>query len=174
MLLYPILREHSEPLALGYVGLRVAELAAILHYMAVPLLVIGLGGGSSEGAPRSSASPHLGSLLRAQHDATNMIVYLIVGVAGCVLVPLLYRSKLVPRPITVLGGLGYPVMLVGTVLHLFGLIDMLQGAGTLVAIPVGRFELILPVWLLARGFTISPAPERPTVRRSADESVQST
>lgn len=38
VLLFPLLKRHSEPLALAYVGFRLAELAAILIYLAAPLL----------------------------------------------------------------------------------------------------------------------------------------
>jgi hypothetical protein len=66
---------------------------------------------------------------------------------------LLYRSKLVPRPLAVLGLIGYPVLLAGAVLAMFGVIDVTQGAGMLAMLPGGLFELILPIWLLAKGFS---------------------
>jgi hypothetical protein len=60
---FPLLRRESEPLALAYVGLRVAELAAILLYLATPLLVIKLGDGLRDGSVDASASQPLGALL---------------------------------------------------------------------------------------------------------------
>jgi hypothetical protein len=33
-------------------------------------------------------------------------------------------------------------------------VDVTQGAGLLAVVPGGLFELILPIWLLAKGFTI--------------------
>ena len=44
----------------------------------------------------------------------------------------------------------------------FGLIDVaLGGNGTIFALPVTTFEIILlPFWLLFRGFKASEAPER--------------
>jgi hypothetical protein len=150
-----LLRHHNEPLALGYVGLRVGELAAILLYLATPLLVITLGDGLSDGTVEPSASQPLGSLLQAQYDVAIVMVYLFTSVAGGILAFLLYRTRLIPRSIAVLGVIGYPVLFVGTVLDMFRVAVVTQGAGILAVVPGGLFELILPIWLLAKGFTTS-------------------
>jgi hypothetical protein len=47
------------------------------------------------------------------------------------------------------------VLLVGAVLDMFSLTDVTQGVGLLAVVPGGLFELILPIWLLAKGFTTS-------------------
>jgi hypothetical protein len=80
-------------------------------------------------------------------------VYLFTGASGGIFAFLLYRSRLVPRPLAVLGLIGYPVLLAGAVLAMFGVTDVTQGAGLLAVVPGGLFELILPIWLLAKGFS---------------------
>lgn len=152
VLLYPVLRPHSEPLALGYVGLRVAELAAILLYLAVPLLVTVLGDGLAAGTVEAGDASPLVASLDAQYDVAVVMVYLFTSTAGTVLAVALHRSGLVPRPLALLGLVGYPVLLVGSVLHVFGLTDVTRGAGLLAVAPGGLFELVLPIWLLGRGF----------------------
>lgn len=154
VLLYPLLKGYSEPLALGYVGLRVAELVACLFLLAVPLLVIALGDRLRDGTVDASASQPLGSLLQAQHDVAIVMVYLITSVAGGILAFLLYQTRLIPRWLAVLGVIAYPVLFVGAVLDMFDVVDVTQGAGLLAVVPGGLFELILPIWLLAKGFTI--------------------
>jgi hypothetical protein len=156
VLLYPLLKRYSEPLALGYVGFRVAELAAVVLYLTVPLVLVALGEAGSGDTLDVSASQHFGSLLEAQYEVTLMVVFLLTSVSGVIFAFLLYRSRLVPRLLAILGLIGYFVLLVGTVLYMFRLIDLFQGAGTLVAGPVGLFELILPIWLIAKGFTHDP------------------
>ena len=83
---------------------------------------------------------------------------------GSILSFLLYRSRLVPRPIAILGLIGYPVLLVGTSLAAFDLIEVTDGVGLLALIPGGLFELILPIWLIAKGFSF-PDHDRGQVRR---------
>ena len=56
VLMFPFLRHTSESLALGYVGLRVAELGVVLLYMVAPLIVLALGNGARDGTVDASAS----------------------------------------------------------------------------------------------------------------------
>jgi Domain of unknown function (DUF4386) len=69
----------------------------------------------------------LGSLFQAQHDLAFQIIYLFNGVTGTIFAFLLYRTELIPRWIAVLGLIGYPVLLVGTILDMFDLTDVTQG-----------------------------------------------
>jgi len=152
VILYPLLRHRSETLALGYVGLRVAELGVILLYLATPLLALAIGGGLRDGTVDATASQSLVPLLRALHDVSIVLVYLFTAVAGGILSVALFRSGLVPRALAALGLIGYPVLLAGSILDMFGGIDVTQGVGMLAVLPGGLFELILPIWLIARGF----------------------
>jgi uncharacterized membrane protein len=160
---FPLLKRESEPLALAYVGLRVAELAATLFYLATPLLVIKLGDELRDGSVDPAASQPLGALFEAQRSVAIVMIYLASSVLGLILAFLLYRSRLVPRPIAILGLIGYPVLLVGSALAAFDVTDVTQGAGLVALVPGGLFEVILPIWLIAKGFTfprsaVSPAP----------------
>jgi hypothetical protein len=42
----------------------------------------------------------------------------------------LYRSGLIPRVLATLGLIGYPVLLAGTVLDIFGVVDVTEGVGS--------------------------------------------
>ncbi|MHA6783130.1 DUF4386 domain-containing protein [Pseudonocardia saturnea] len=155
VLLFPLLKRHGESLALAHVGFRVAELAASLFYLAVPLLVIQLGAGLRDGTVDAAASTGLGALLQAQHGVAILMIYLVTTAAGMCMATLLYRSRLIPRWIATLGVIGYPVLLAGCALDLFGVVEVTQGVGLVALVPGGLFELILPIWLIAKGFTFS-------------------
>jgi hypothetical protein len=89
-------------------------------------------------------------------------VYVPTGIGGLVLNYLLFVSRLVPRPIAVLGLVGYGLFSLGVPLDLLGLVDMNEGVGMLVLVPGFLFEfVVLPVWLIAKGFR-SPSATRPT------------
>ena len=158
VLVFPFLRHTNEPQALGYVGLRVAELGVVLLYMVGPLIVLALGNGARDGTVDAAASQSLGSLLKALHDATLVLLYLFTGASGIIFAFLLYRSRLAPRPLAILGLIGYPVLLAGAALAMFGVIDVQQGTGMLAMLPGGLFELLLPIWLLAKGFSHPVVP----------------
>lgn len=158
-LVFPLLKRYSEPLALGYVGLRVGELAAILLLMAPTILLVPLSVASTpdqwalaSGGVDASTLKHLLSVAGAQYRAAMALVFLSVGASGAVLSYVLIRSRLVPRPLAVLGAIGYLGMLLGTVLDVFELLDLQQGVGLFLVWPVGLFELVLPLWLFVKGF----------------------
>ena len=50
------------------------------------------------------------------------------------------------------GVIGYLVIMIGSVLSMFNVIDVTRGAGLPALVPGGLFELVLPIWLFARGF----------------------
>jgi hypothetical protein len=89
----------------------------------------------------------------AQWDAYVLAVYAVSGAAGLVLSSALLTSRIVPGNLSMLGVIGYPVFLLGSILAMFNLIDITHGAGMLALVPGGLFELILPIWLFTKGFT---------------------
>ena len=116
----------------------------------------------------------VGTYLLASHAQWNayvLTVYAVSGTAGLVLSSALFSSKIVPRNLSVLGLIGYPVFLVGSTLAMFNVIDVTHSAGMLALVPGGLFELILPIWLFTKGFTShqpAPLPDtcgRPGIRR---------
>jgi len=156
VLLFPLLKPTSEPLAFGYVCERVIELVLqLLFFLALPLVMIAIGHGLRDGALDASTSRSLGPILKAVHDQAIVVLYLVTSVGGTILAVLLYRSQLVPRWIAVLALIGYPVLFVGCVLDLFDVTDVTKGAGLIAIAPGGLFELILPIWLLVKGFNSS-------------------
>jgi hypothetical protein len=89
----------------------------------------------------------------ARWDAYVLAVYAVSGAAGLVLSSALRTSRMVRRNLSMLGLIGYPVFLVGSVLAMFNVVDVTHGAGLLALVPGGLFELLLPIWLFTRGFT---------------------
>jgi hypothetical protein len=171
VLLFPLLKPTSEPLALGYVCERVIELVLqLVFFLVVPLLMIAIGNRLRDGTVDASTSQSLGPILKALHDEAIVVLYLVTSVGGTILAVLLYRSLLVPRWIAVLGLIGYPALFVGCILDLFGVTDVTKGAGLIAVAPGGLFELILPIWLLAKGFSSSgqalPGKGVPQIQRT--------
>ena len=92
-------------------------------------------------------------------------VYIPTGLGGLVLNYLLFVSRLVPRPIAVLGLIGYGLFTLGVPLDLLGVLNMNDGVGMLILAPGFLFEfVVLPIWLIAKGFT--PAVVSTGVRRA--------
>lgn len=60
---------------------------------------------------------------------------------------LLFRTRLIPRPLAALGIIGYAIHLAGASAEIFGIHISL-----ILLIPGMIFELALPVWLFIKGF----------------------
>jgi hypothetical protein len=125
----PILAPHAPIRSQAYLVLRVME--------CLTLVAVGI----------NFLTSH------AQWNAYVLAVYVVSGAAGLVLSSALLTSRIVPRNLSMLGVIGYPVFLVGSVLAMFNVIDVTHGAGMLALVPGGLFELILPIWLFTKGFT---------------------
>src|SRR5256885_445552 len=129
--------------------MRIADLAiAVVGFGLGGLLLVTLSATTANGA----TSEALGTLLVALRPWTLMLVYVYTAIGGLMLSYMLLRTRLVPRGLSVLGLIGYAALLLASVLDMLGLIDLVAGSGLVWLIPGGLFELLLPIWLFARGF----------------------
>jgi Domain of unknown function (DUF4386) len=138
LLMYPVLKDVNQRLAIWYPILRIGEFAV-------------------------SAVCGAYLLTQLQVVPNQMLwIYVPTGIGGLVLTYLLYISRLVPRPIAVLGLIGYASLSFGVLLDLLGILDMNAGPGQLLLVPGGLFEVLaMPIWLIAKGFS-STATHEPT------------
>lgn len=147
--LYPILKWQHPALALGYAAMRIAELA-------IAAVGFGLGGlalVTLSGAAAHGTGGDLGAVLVGLRHWTLMLVYVYTAVGGVMLSYMLLRTRLIPRGLSVLGLVGYPALLLAAVLDMTGVVDTVAGSGLIGLVPGGLFELLLPIWLFARGFS---------------------
>jgi hypothetical protein len=96
----------------------------------------------------------VGRSLVAIHDWTFRLgPGVVVGVGnGLILGWIMWKTRLVPRFLSILGLIGGPALLVAGVAMLFGTIEVGSGAQVLATVPEFLWELSLGVWLLVRGF----------------------
>jgi hypothetical protein len=159
--LFPVVKRHNESVALGYVGLRTVE-AGVIAVGVVPLLAIVTLRQHGVGAI------DVGKALVAFHNWTFLVgPDLVLGTNTVLLAYVLYRSRLVPRFIPVLGLVGGPLVFVASTGELFGIFPQFSFWAAVTAIPVFAWEICLAIYLIVRGF-------RPTTdARSADSDLAS-
>lgn len=131
VLMFPILKLFKKRLALGYVIFRIIECTIII-----------VGG------------IYLLSLLEFMWKY-EMIIFVFTALGGLIFSYLLYLSKLIPRYLSGLGIIGYAMLFLGVVLDMFSIFNINDGAGMLLYLPGGLFELFLPIWLFIKGFNSS-------------------
>jgi len=81
---------------------------------------------------------------------------LMPGFNALLLGSLMYRSRLVPRFIPVMGLIAAPLLIAAVFATLFAQHSSLTGLAVLPVIPVAAWELSLGVWLVVKGFRPSP------------------
>ncbi len=81
---------------------------------------------------------------------------LMPGINALLLGSLMYRSRLVPRVIPVLGLIGAPLLIIAVIATLLGGSVPPPSVAVLAALPVAAWELSLGVWLVVKGFKPSP------------------
>ena len=153
ILLYPVLEKHNRIIAITYVCSRVMECLLLFIGVIVYFLLLNL---SQEfikaGSPESSYFQTLANVaVEARYSCYHMAM-IILGIASILLCYLLYKTRLIPRIISVVGIIGYTSVLVSAPLDLLGMIDT-TGTGGVLYVPGALFELLLlPIWLFVKGF----------------------
>jgi hypothetical protein len=152
--LYPVVKRQNEGVALGFVAARVFEAVMIFTGVVSLLSLVTLRQAGATGAD-AAALVTVGASHVAVYNWTFLLSQsLMPGINALLLGSLLYRSRLVPRIIPVLGLIGAP-LLIGTVIAtLFGGLKL--GSPELAALPVAAWELSLGVWLVVKGFKPCP------------------
>jgi hypothetical protein len=155
--MYPILREHNESMAIGYVCFRLLEATLIIIGIMSLLSIVTLSRDyASAAAPNASSLLAAGKSLVAVHDWTFLFgPNVALGPSTLMMSFVLYQSKLVPRFIAVLGLIGGPLIFTSAMLVMFGLYVQTSVWGAIFALPVFAYEMTLATWLIMKGFNSS-------------------
>jgi hypothetical protein len=152
--LYPVVKRQNEGMALGFVTARVLEAAMIftgvLSLLSLVTLRHDLGGatGANAAALVTTGASHV-----AIYNWTFLLGQsLMPGINALLLGSLMYRSRLVPRIIPVLGLIGAPLLIAAVMAALLGGSVPTPSWAVLAALPVAAWELSLGAWLVVKGF----------------------
>jgi hypothetical protein len=150
--LYPVLRKYSEVLSLGYVAARLTECGFIAVGIIAMLALNTLRLHAGDADP--AVLVVIGQALVAVHDWTFRLgPGVIVGIGnGLILGYLMWKTRLMPRFMSILGLIGGPMMLAAGVAVMFGWIEAGSSAQAIATVPEFLWELSLGVWLLVKGF----------------------
>jgi len=154
ILMFPILKKYNESLALGYVGARIFEGVFYVISVIGLLSILEL---SKEfvnaGVPVTPYFETTGALLLATFDwSLEILLYFPFCLSVLIFSYILYKSKLVPRWLSLLGLIGGALWLAIIPVRMFGFsfpsLDFL-------ALPIAVQEMALAVWLIVKGFNSS-------------------
>jgi hypothetical protein len=153
--LYPVLRKHSEGLALGSVGFRFIEGVFYLVSVLGLLSLLSLGQEYVNAGPQSApAIQVMGELIVSVRVWAGFVLGVIAFCLGAGMYYfILYRSRLIPRWLSCWGLAGLVLLFSMTMSIAFGeKISGPSGTQILLAIPLALQEMTLAVWLIVKGF----------------------
>ena len=167
--LYPVVKRQNEGVALGFVAARVLEAAMIftgvLSLLSLVTLRQDLGGaaGANAAALVTTGASHV-----AVYNWTFLLGQTLMPCINALLLgSLMYRSRLVPRIIPVLGLIGAPLLIASVIATLFGGTRARLRVPAIATLPVAAWEFSLGVWLVVKGFKPSPITAEMTAADTA-------
>ena len=156
--LYPVVKRQNEGVALGFVAARVLEagmiFTGVVSLLSLVTLRQDLGGatGANAAALVTTGASHV-----AVYNWTFLLGQTLMPCINALLLgSLMYRSRLVPRIIPVLGLIGAPLLITAVIATLFGGIGHYSAWGAIATLPVAAWEFSLGVWLVVKGFKPCP------------------
>jgi hypothetical protein len=165
--LYPVLRKHNEGLALGSVGFRLIEGALYIGIVVCLLVLATLSRESANtGAAASSAYEVPAVLVMAARDSLGEVAVLAFGLGALMYYWVFYRSRLVPRWLSAWGLVAIASLMLSGLLVMFGVIEPLSPPQVVLALPIFLQEMVLAVWLIAKGFNPAAIAAEPASDRS--------
>lgn len=154
VLVFPVLKPHHERTAHAYLTARVFEAVLLAVGVLFLLLLIPLAQAYADaGAGGDSVYPPLAGVAKAGNQYALRIGMIGLGLGSVLFCRALFQARLVPRPLALLGIVGYPLLVAGEALGVLG-----YDVGMIHYAPGGVFEVALGVLLLVKGFPRRPDP----------------
>lgn len=151
--LYPIFRKDSKELAMGMVLFRGA-LEGTFYFLSTLgfLTLVALGNEYIVTRADSAALQSMGNVLYQFQDYLGAVgsIFFLVG-AACLYLSF-YRTRLIPRWLTVWGFIGVVCSLASALLNFF---QMDTGYGLYLEMVIAPQEMVMAIWLIVKGFNQS-------------------
>jgi hypothetical protein len=148
--LYPVIRRLSPASAIGFISSRTLE-AAILVVGAISLLsIVTLRNDVVGGDPASLVTT--GQSLVAMHDWSFLFgPGFMPAINAVFLATVMYRFRLVPHIIPLMGLIGAPLLFASSLATMFCGPGRVSSSAFLLAVPIAAWEFSLGVYLMVKG-----------------------
>ena len=151
--LFSILKEINLSMAIAIICFRLLEATIIIIGTISLLTILTLNQEfAKEANPNAYTYLIAGKSLLALHNWTFLFGPNIALAPSTLMTAyLLYKAKLVPRIIAILGLIGGPLIFLSALLVMFGLYTQISILGVIAALPVFFYEMSLALWLIFKG-----------------------
>lgn len=152
--LFPVLRKINISLAVASVAFRVLEGTMIIVGILVLLTIVNLSHAFVlEVQPDNGSYLMISKAFLALHHRTFTFgPNIALGPSTFMIGYMLYKSRLVPRFIGILGMVGGPLIFLAGILIMFGVFSQTSLWSGLFTVPVFLYEILLAIRLLKKGY----------------------
>ena len=148
--LYPIFKKDSEELAAGMLLFRGALEGTWYILVTLGILsLVALGNEYIAAGANSASLQSMGNVLYQFQDFIGPVGTLVFLIGAACLYVSFYRTRLIPRWLSIWGLIGVVPYLAYALLHLF---HMDNGIGFFLQMPLAFQEIMMGLWLLIAGF----------------------
>lgn len=149
---FPVLRKHSEILALSYVVFRLFEAVLFVLVDITKLSLIKVSELYLAADPNNAALiGNIGSTIQGWNEWGWAFYVLIFAFGALIFYIALYQSKMVPRWISVWGLIAVVLMVTSGVSAMFA-VELPDAVFGLLVVPIAIQEMVMAVWLIVKGF----------------------
>lgn len=151
IVIFPIVKQCSERMALTYVVIRICE--GILLLIGAVMIVSLVNVSELLNTVSADNADLLNSMLKVQLRERFYFFQMgmmSLSLGGFLLCTSFFQYKLIPRALSALGMVGYFLLFVKVVVNFFGI-----KLGQIAYIPGALFEFLAPIWLIVKGFDLS-------------------
>lgn len=153
--LFSVLRKYNKNLALGYVGFRLLEGMLFIYLVINSFSLLSLSQAYINAeSTNASFFETLGDSIHATNYWSTLIYIIVFTLGAWMFYYMLYKSKLLPRFISIWGLIATALLLIGALCALFDFIS-LSKVMNIFGPPVGLNEITLSIWLFFKGFNLS-------------------
>lgn len=158
VVIYPIVQRVNRSVALGYIAARTVESILILIGVLSLMAIVALHQDLAVTGDRNDTYTELSNALVTLHEQTRLLgPQFCAGLGnGILLGYLMWRSRLLPRPMVMFGLIGGPLAVAAGIGVLLGAWDKDAGLPVALTAPEAIWEFSLSVYLLVKGFRSSP------------------
>jgi hypothetical protein len=152
VLIFPLMKRYSERMALWYLCFRILECVMLIVAIIIPLVMITIGQEYlKSGAAEISWHQTLGTVLLAvRYTWVQLVLPFFYSLAGVVFFWFSYKTKLIPKFLSILGIISAGLVLAGIPMDFFKF-----KPGSFVGGLMGLTEIFLGIWLIVKGFNNS-------------------
>lgn len=150
---FPYLKKQNEAMALGYLCFRMLEAVFIMIGIISILTLLSVSQNYTAEKTGIESYKIVAQALKATHRWTFILgPNFMLGINTFLYSYLLYRSRLVPKKLAILGILSAVLIFIAALLEMFDIIQQVSTIGFLLAFPIFIYEMSLAIWLTFKGF----------------------